>query len=164
MAEQNPFDAAIPGQSLTDEPGSRNWEKPPKYVRPQEALDYIWSKLMEEQQFIKMVALMEAGLPAQGIAETILFAGFTEGLWTPDVMIIIGKPVLAMVAAIGQRAGIKVKIGASDRDELDDFLDALAEQGPVANPLQRMTDAQPVIEGEVEEPIAGGLMAKKVVK
>ena len=29
-AEYNPFDAPIPGQSLTDEPGNYPWEHPPK--------------------------------------------------------------------------------------------------------------------------------------
>ena len=28
-ADQNPFDAPIPGQSLTNEPGNYAWEHPP---------------------------------------------------------------------------------------------------------------------------------------
>ena len=32
---ENPFDAPIPGQSLTDEPGNYPWEHPPKTVEKQ---------------------------------------------------------------------------------------------------------------------------------
>ena len=46
MAEQfdktvNPFDAPIPGQSLTDRPGNAAWEHPPQFTGPNEALEYI---------------------------------------------------------------------------------------------------------------------------
>jgi hypothetical protein len=161
MAENNPFDGPIPGQSLTDEPGSKNWEKPAKFNRPQEALDFIWDKITEEKQAIKLLALLEAGLPAQGIAETILFAGFTEGLWTPDVMLLIGKPVLTMVAAMGTRAGIKVKIGTNDKDELIDFLRDLKkgskakdEEKPLIPELPRPEEAAPP---------SGGLMSRGMI-
>jgi len=164
MAEQNPFDAPIPGQSLTDEPGSRNWEKPPKFARPQEALDYIWGRMTEEPQTVKLLALLENGLPAQGVAETILFAGFSEGLWTPDVMLLIGKPVLAMVAALGKRAGIEVKIGSRDRDELDDFLEELAGSGAVRKRSAPDMGIQPeTVNPETENQDQGGLMGMKGV-
>ena len=35
--EVDPFDAPIPGQSLTDEPGNYPWEHPPQYTNPEEA-------------------------------------------------------------------------------------------------------------------------------
>ena len=36
--EYNPFDAPIPGQSLTDEPGNYPWEHPPKTTDPEELM------------------------------------------------------------------------------------------------------------------------------
>ena len=35
--EYDPFDAPIPGQSLTDEPGNYPWEHPPNALRPEQA-------------------------------------------------------------------------------------------------------------------------------
>jgi hypothetical protein len=157
MAEQNPFDAPIPGQSLTDEPGSRSWEKPPKFVKPQEALDYIWDRLNDDQQVVKLLALMESGLPAQGIAETILFAGFTQGLWTPDVMLLIGKPVFAMVVAMGTRAGIKVRVGSKDRDELEDFLYDLKKGQKAKDEVKPIVPELP--KPANDQPPSGGLMS-----
>ena len=40
----NPFDAPIPGQSLTDEPQNYPWEHPPKYTDFMEASTFIWDR------------------------------------------------------------------------------------------------------------------------
>ena len=37
----DPFARAIPGQSLTDTPGSRPYEKPPSISSPEEFLDIM---------------------------------------------------------------------------------------------------------------------------
>lgn len=165
MAGRNMFDAPIPGQSLTDEPGNAKWEKPARFARPQEALDYIWNQLNDEKHGIKLLALLEAGLPAQGIAETVLFAGFSEGLWTPDVMLIIGKPVFAMVCAMGKRAGIKVTVATKDRDELDEFLSDLAKTTKKGKGKLPLPEADPAVDPAAEDdmPPAGGLMSKGIM-
>ena len=36
-----PFDAPIPGQSLTDEPGNAPWEKPAQYDTVEEATNVL---------------------------------------------------------------------------------------------------------------------------
>ena len=37
----NSFDAPIPGQSLTDNPGNGAWEHPPEFADIEDATDYI---------------------------------------------------------------------------------------------------------------------------
>ena len=44
-SKYNPFDAPIPGQSLTNEPGNAPWEHPPQMVKMEEAMGYVWEKL-----------------------------------------------------------------------------------------------------------------------
>ena len=44
-ADINPFDAPIPGQSLTDKPGNYPWEHPPKYTDFMEASTFIWNRI-----------------------------------------------------------------------------------------------------------------------
>ena len=36
-APNNPFDAPVPGQSLTDKPGNSAWEHPPQFTSTDEA-------------------------------------------------------------------------------------------------------------------------------
>jgi hypothetical protein len=46
-AQNNPFDAPIPGQGLTDKPGNYPWEHPPQYTDTQEATEFVWEKLTD---------------------------------------------------------------------------------------------------------------------
>jgi len=43
--QDNPFDAPVPGQGLTDDPGNYPWEHPPQYTDTSEAADFVWDRL-----------------------------------------------------------------------------------------------------------------------
>jgi len=76
----------VPGQSLTDEPGSQKFERPWKYTNPDDCVEFIISKLEADKE------LKDANLKQ---VNTIAFVGFSEGLWSPDTAELI-KPPLAM--------------------------------------------------------------------
>lgn len=116
----NPFDAPVPGQSLTETPGNAKWEHPPQFVRPDKALDMIYDNLTKPKTVKQLIMMYKNDVPVEAIARTVLFAGFQEGKWTPDLAMLIAKPVAAMLAAIGKRAGIdnlKIKIKRSEEEE-----------------------------------------------
>ena len=106
-AENNPFDAPVPGQSLTDKPGNYPWEHAPQYTDTSEAADYVWDKLSQPEFAEQVIAMLDAGIPVEAIGRIIIFAGFTEGKWTPDVAFIIAEPVMKMIAAVGIHGGVK---------------------------------------------------------
>ena len=106
-AENNPFDAPVPGQSFTDKPGNYPWEHPPQYTDTSEAADFIWDRLSEPEFAEQVIAMLDAGIPVEAIGRIIIFAGFTEGKWSPDVAFIITEPVMKMIAAIGIHGGVK---------------------------------------------------------
>jgi len=80
----NPFDAPIPGQSLTDTPGNYPWEHPPKYSDFMEASTFIWNRLHQKESNKKILTLMQMGVPIESLTRTTLFGGFVNGLWNPD--------------------------------------------------------------------------------
>ena len=106
-AENNPFDAPVPGQSLTDKPGNYPWEHAPQYTDTAEAADYVWDKLSQPEFAEQVIAMLDAGIPVEAIGRIIIFAGFTEGKWTPDVAFIIAEPVMKMIAAVGIHGNVK---------------------------------------------------------
>ena len=106
-APNNPFDAPVPGQSLTDKPGNAPWEHPPQMVDTAEAADFIWEQLSTPEFAEQVIAMLDAGIPIEAIARVILFGGFTEGKWTPDVAFIIAEPVMKMIATVGMLGGVK---------------------------------------------------------
>ena len=46
----NPFDAPVPGQSLTDTPGNYPWEHPPQFTDLNKAAEFVWDNLHEENK------------------------------------------------------------------------------------------------------------------
>ena len=52
---QDPFDAPIPGQSLTDEPGKWAWEKPPEITDVDEAVESIVIPITEDPDTLEQV-------------------------------------------------------------------------------------------------------------
>jgi len=125
-APNNPFDAPVPGQSLTDKPGNYPWEHPPQYTDSQEASEYVWDKLTEPLFAQQVIAMLDAGIPVEAITRIIIFSGFSEGKWTPDVGFMLAETVVKMVATIGFTGGVKkFKISMTDLTNNNDMKEIL---------------------------------------
>lgn len=101
------LEGPIPGQSLTQPKGSMPMEQPPRFVSPEEALDFIWEKLSRKEQLATILMLLKQGIPAQAIASTILYAWGLKGMWAPDLMLLIARTVAYQIAALGEVNGVK---------------------------------------------------------
>ena len=112
---ENPFDSPIPGQSLTDEPGNAKWEHPPQYTDVGEASQFVWEKMHDEKILDQIVSFLDNDIPVEAVARMVLFGGFMEGKFSPDVAFIITEPLMKMLLAIAVKAEIpKFKISMSD--------------------------------------------------
>lgn len=98
------FSAPIPGQSWTHAPKSVPWEKPPKFTKLKETMTWLMDQLVEPGRLKQLLGMMDAGMPIEAIARTILFAGFTQGQWTPDLAMLMYKPLMTSLIAIAHRA------------------------------------------------------------
>ena len=103
---ENPFDAPIPGQSLTNTPGNYPWEHSPEYTDVEKASEYVWDKMHERNLLEQIITFLENDIPVEAIARMVLFSGFTEGKWNPDVAILLSEIVFKQIMAIGVKAEI----------------------------------------------------------
>lgn len=101
------FSGPIPGQSLTHEPRSMPYEKPPQFTKLSEAMNFLMDQLTQPVHLKKMLALMGAGMPIEAIARTILFSGFSLGKWSPDLGLLMYKPTMLSLISLAHRAGLK---------------------------------------------------------
>ena len=116
--EQNIFDTPVPGQSLTDEPGNYPWEHAPQFATVEDASHSIWNGMHKEETMEKVIVLLDAGLTVEEITKVIVFAGFVEGKFTPDVGLLLTPIVAKMIMAIGKKAGIeKIKLNKPKQDD-----------------------------------------------
>ena len=81
----NPFNAPIPGQGLTDEPGNYPWEHPPQFPEIEDAADFIYERLSNPKQLKRLLTMMRIGVPIEALVKVITFSGFLEGKFTVDV-------------------------------------------------------------------------------
>ena len=117
VREQNPFDTPVPGQSLTDEPGNYPWEHAPQFATVEDASHAIWNGMHKEETMEKILVLLDAGLTVEEIVKVIVFAGFVEGKFNPDVGLLLVPIVSDMVVAMGKKAGIeKIKLERPKED------------------------------------------------
>ena len=118
---ENPFDAPIPGQSLTDEPGNYPWEHPPQRATVEEALDDIYESMMEEQNMKRMFTLLRMGIPVEALVKVITFSGFLEGKYTVDVAKLLEPMVAMIITGEATLAEIPAKVNMGDAEDTDFF-------------------------------------------
>ena len=115
-ADQNPFDAAIPGQSLTNEPGNAAWEHPAQFADVDSAMEFVMKKLTNQNMNEQILLMLKNKIPVEAITRLVVFGGFVEGKWTVDVATLITPLVMQLIAAIGMRAKVKeMNISMTDR-------------------------------------------------
>ena len=127
--EYDEFNSPIPGQSLTDEPGKWSWEKPPQHASFEEAADATMDKIFNDKSTKNIIMMLEAGLPVEGIARTIVFAGFQAGAYTVDVALLLTRLVTEAVLTIGTIAEIdNMRLSMTPEDpEQNDFEVGMAD-------------------------------------
>ena len=113
----------IPGQSLTSNPDEpRPFERPPDFTKFKEALDYTAAELLLEENYTPMVLAMADGIPVTDLAMQIGYVGFREGKWNPDLMMMLMEPLMYLLMALAEKAGIEYRIDDEDDDEDEDSI------------------------------------------
>ena len=104
----NPFNAPIPGESLTSSPDmQKSWERPPQYTDPDDCMEAVYLELTSEEALPELVKMINDGIPLDELAQVVLYKGYTEGLWNPDLMLMLIEPTIYLLISIADYADIK---------------------------------------------------------
>ena len=164
--------ASIPGASLTGDLqdskkgtlGTYPWETPPEIESITDAFEFVTNNKNQSPTKENIIKLLYAGIPAEAIARTASFKGFSEGLWTPDISELLVIPFMLDLVADAQEEGFTARIFNDFQDDEvseETVLDIMEELKPEefrqieqeANILNRM----PVMEME-PEPVMGSFL------
>ena len=165
----NPFDAPIPGQSLTDTPGNYPWEHPPQFTDVKEASEYVWDRLHDNKLADQIITMLKEGIPVEALARMVIFGGFVEGKWTVDMAILLSEIVFKQITAIGMKSKIKeLKLFMGDQSNNKFHMDfakfkASKEKGK-AEATPKQTNAEKFaeeIKAELKNKSPSGLMNKE---
>jgi hypothetical protein len=153
----NPFNAPIPGQGLTDEPGNYPWEHPPQFPAIEDAADFIYERLSNPKQLKRLLTMMRVGVPIEALVKVITFSGFLEGKFTVDVARLL-EPIVAMqIMSKAQVAEIPAKINLEDTEDTEFYKDMAKVKKSIDLdnlPMDKMT------EEKIEKESVKGLMEK----
>ena len=117
--EPDVFGAAMPGQSLTANPGQFPYEKPPMTVKPEEAMESIVDTIRKPALSKSLGKLMEAGVSAEALASGLVLGAVSEGAFDADVAELIKPALIFYMVEIGNDQGV----------EDINVLDTLPDQG-----------------------------------
>ena len=97
----------IPGQSLTNSPDEpRSWEQPPEFTEPHKAMLQIFETLTEKETLANILLSLSKGVSVIDLSSIMLYTGFIEGKWNPDLMTLLMEPTMYMIMYLGDKAEI----------------------------------------------------------
>ena len=107
-ANINPFNAPTPGESLTNSPDMpQAWERPPQFTEQDEAMEEIYLEITSDDNLMPVINLINDGVPLDQLAQVILYRGYTQGKFNPDLMLMLAEPTIYLLVAIADYADIK---------------------------------------------------------
>ena len=117
------FAVAPPGFSLTQDNSQWPWGRPPRDADPEIALENAVKSIERPKTQQEMIKLLMVGVSVEVLVEGIIFAGFQEGLFTPDVGMLI-KPALAIIIGdMAEEENIPYRMFENDDAETEGEMD-----------------------------------------
>ena len=108
----------IPGQSLTNSPDQPyKWEQPSEFVNTSEATTYVFGVLTEPETTTNLLLSVSNGVSIVDLASIVLYSGFLEGKWNPDLMTLLMEPTMFMIMALAEKADIEYQMEAGDIEQ-----------------------------------------------
>jgi len=115
------FNKPVPGQSLMSDPDKpMPFEKAPLYTDRTDVLENFFEMLTEPKVYEGLLDTLETGITVMDVVQTLLYQGFRQGDFNPDMMLLVAEPLAYMIAALAERADVDFIISEDDEDDEDD--------------------------------------------
>ena len=106
----SPFNRAVPGFSLTQQPGKWAWEKPPKMTNPGEVVDSLIDSLEEPDARDELLNMLTVGVSVEEMVNILAVHGVAKGTFSVDVAEIIKGPLAFYMLGLADEYNIPVKL------------------------------------------------------
>lgn len=143
----------IPGISLTTEPGSVPWERPPKYVKLGDVVDYYSDRITSEEVLPDVVKTIKGNMPLMTIAEGMVRLGVMEGIHSIDMAMIIKPIIVELLISMAELHDIGFVVESEDL-----IKQSIIDPDVVDRVISETTRK---IANEAEEQPAKGLVARR---
>jgi len=112
---------AIPGQSLTNSPETpHRWEQPPEFSEPHKAMLQIFETITEKESLSNILLSLAKKVSVIDLSSIILYSGFIEGKWNPDLMTLLMEPTMYMIMYLGDKANLDYSMDSRRENNVDE--------------------------------------------
>ena len=102
------MEGPIPGESLTKEPRAAQYERPPKFAKPEEAFEAYLDKFDNPDNREGLMLILEQGMPLSSIVTVMTREAVRAGIHSIDTAVILRPMVHEYLRAMAKSAGVKV--------------------------------------------------------
>ncbi len=113
----SPFNRAVPGFSLTQQPGKWAWEKPPKMTNPAEIVDSIIDRLEEPDSRDELLNMLTVGVSIEEMVNVLAVHGVARGTYSVDVAEIIKGPLAFYMLGLADEYNLPVKLFGNEEEQ-----------------------------------------------
>lgn len=171
-----PFEAPIPGESLTETPGKRPYERPPEIVDPEEAIQMHLTRLTQPKKLQAVTDLLELGMDIRSMTTGLLRSAVAEGIHTVDVSLLIAPVIHEFIKSTAIEAGIEFEEGFVNEEKEErqrrEIAQAKAKRklrkegyfdgsAQTEEPVQMDSEELPGDTGGMPEPESTGIMKRR---
>tara|TARA_R110002020_G_scaffold391899_1_gene602279 strand:+ start:1653 stop:2177 length:525 start_codon:yes stop_codon:yes gene_type:complete len=148
----------LPGESLTNDPDTPlPFEGSPQFTDQEKLLNYYFELLTSEDVYENLMDALEQGFPVMDMVQTLLLKGFEDGLFNPDLMMIVAEPLAYMMIALAERQNIDVVITSEDDEDEESSIPMFKKAMSTVSPTEEVPEE---IQQRVE-PAAPSLLARE---
>jgi len=127
------FEAPIPGANYTSDTKNYAWHRPPEINDYDEAVEWAWKKLTEEESYVSLLTAFSMGVTLVQAADMFTLAGVGKGKWSVDFAVLLAGPVAHMMYLIAKGYGVDVELGIDKKKKYKtkSFFKALGEEAEI---------------------------------
>lgn len=175
----NIIESPIPGASLTAEPGTQPWKKPPKYSTIEDVAVFYADKLFTGEVSLSVEELVKQKMNLALITDILITREVMEGTHTLDTGVIVAPIVVEIFKTLLSSSNVEYKIGNEPKANLDmsaenlnklfNETESTIEEIVQSTPNEKISNLKEVkeekeqIKQKTEKKPQKGLMAKKEV-
>lgn len=154
---------STPGEGMANDPDNPYpFEAAPEFTVQREALEYLFTLITEEERYADILVAINNSVPIMELTQVMLFKGFTEGKWNPDLMMLLAEPLAFMLIALAERQGIDYVINNDDDEEegrqvsklntknmekrLKEKQDTVKANNPLPPEIKQLIEEAPIVE------------------
>lgn len=106
MGIEQMFNAPIPGESLTREPGSAPWEQPPRMVDIKHVAAHYFDKFEDDEALEGLLDVLDKGAPIERIVSSMTLYSEMQGEHDMEASVLVSPMLHEYFKFLAESAGI----------------------------------------------------------